>query len=490
MTRYRWIILLVFAFLRCGPLAADTGSAISKSLARINLTAQEPNYKVPWTAGSMSGGSGTGFVIDGSRLMTNAHVVSNARFLTVERENDPKKYVATVDYVAHDCDLAILKIADPKFFEGTIPLKFGGIPGIETNVSVYGYPIGGERLSVTRGVVSRIDFQVYTHSSVDSHLTIQIDAAINPGNSGGPVMQDGKVVGVAFQSYSGDVAQNTGYMIPVPVIKRFLKDIEDGHYDKYMDLSVTTFNLQNPSYRKALGLADDDRGVVVSTVAPAGCAAGILQPGDVLLSIDGHPIASDSFVELDGDRVQMAEVVERKFKDESVKLDILRDRKEMAVTVKLNAAWPYTMQANAYDVQPRYVLFGGLLFQPLNRNFFEAYQVDDLRIRFFYDFFISDEIYREHPEVVVLSSILPDPINTYLNEFRNGIVDEINDVKIKSLNDAAEAFKKPADYYVIKLVGVGRPIVLEQKSLEDARQRIRNRYNVLSDENLSDNGGS
>ena len=84
---------------------------------------------------------------------------------------------------------------------------FRGIPELESTVSAYGYPIGGERMSVTTGIVSRIDFQLYTHSSIDQHLAIQISAQINPGNSGGPVMLNGKVVGVAFQGYSGDVAR-------------------------------------------------------------------------------------------------------------------------------------------------------------------------------------------------------------------------------------------------------------------------------------------
>jgi S1-C subfamily serine protease len=464
----------------------SAAAEISKSLVRITTTSQDPNYKVPWTPGNLGGGVGAGFVISGSRIMTNAHVVSNARFLSVEKESDPKKYVATVEHIAHDCDLAVLKVADPNFFKNTIPLSLGGIPEIESTVSVYGYPIGGERLSVTRGVVSRVDFQTYTHSIVDAHLAIQIDAAINPGNSGGPVMQDKKVVGVAFQGYSGDVAQNVGYMIPVPVIGRFLKDIEDGHYDKYMDLSVVTFNLQNPAERKALGLSDDDRGVLVSNVASAGSSAGILKVGDVLLTIDGLPIASDAFVELEGSRVQMAEVVERKFRGDEVKLGILRDRKPMEVTVKLNEAWSYTLQANSYDVQPNYLLFGGLLFQPLSRNFIEAYQPDDLRLRFFYDYFIQDELYRDHPEAIILSAILPDPINTYLGQYKNGIVDAINGVKIRTLAEMAATLAKPADYYVIELIGEGRPIVLERGAVDAARERIQKRYNVVKEQNLDE----
>lgn len=467
-------------------MAVTPASEVRKSLVRITVTSQDANYKVPWVPGNIGGGVGAGFVIDGERIMTNAHVISNARFLSVEKDNDPRKYVARVEFVGHDCDLAVLKIDDPGFFKGTVPLQFGGIPEIESTVTVYGYPIGGERMSVTNGIVSRIDFQTYTHSGVDAHLTIQTSAPINPGNSGGPVLQDGKVIGVAFQGYSGDVAQNTGYMIPTPVVRRFLKDIEDGHYDKYMDLSISTFNLQNPAMRKALGLADDDRGVMVSTVASAGCSAGILKPGDVLLSIDGHSIASDAFVDLEGERVQMAEIVERKFKGDDVKLHILRDKKEMDVTVNLNAAWPYGMQANAYDVRPRYVLFGGLLFQPVSRDFMEANSISNLRVRFYYDFFISDEIYREHPEVIVLSAILPDQINTYLEGFKDGIVDEVNGVKIKTLDDLAAAFAKPSEQYVIKLIGNGRPIVLERHAIESARQRIMGRYNVLSEQNLTD----
>jgi S1-C subfamily serine protease len=460
---------------------------IRKSLVRISTTSQEPNYRVPWMQGSVTGGTGAGFVIDGKRILTNAHVVSNARFLSLERENDPKRYIAKVEHIAHDCDLAVLTVADPKFFEGTAPLPFTKkIPQIESSVSVYGYPIGGKRLSVTTGVISRVDFQTYSHSAVDAHLAIQTNAAINPGNSGGPVLQEGKVVGVAFQGYSGDVAQNVGYMIPVPVVQRFLKDIEDGKYDRYMDLSISTFSLLNPAQRRALGLPDNDRGVLVGTVIPGGSCDGALKPGDVILSIDGHEVESDGFVELEGERVEMPEIVERKFKGDSVKFRILRDKKEEEVSVTFKEAWPHQLQANQYDIQPRYVLFGGLLFQPLSRNFLETYQTEDLRVRYFYNYFLSDEIYKERPDVIILSAILPDPINTYLGDLRNGIVDEVNGTKIKSLKELSEAFSKPADDYVIKLVGEGRPIVLERAAVEEARGRILARYNVRAEQNLSE----
>jgi S1-C subfamily serine protease len=459
---------------------------IQKSLVRITATEVAPDYRAPWNAGMLGRGVGAGFVIDGNRIMTNAHVVSNSRYLTVERDGDPNKYPAKVLFVAHDCDLALITVDSPNFYKNMLPLKFGGIPELESTVSAYGYPIGGERMSVTTGIVSRIDFQLYTHSSIDQHLAVQISAQINPGNSGGPVMQNAKVVGVAFQGYSGDVAQGVAYMVPTPVINRFLKDVSDGRYDGYVDLGITYGKLQNPAQRKFLGLKDDGRGVLVETVVAAGPCAKILRPGDVLLAIDNHPIASDGNVDLEGEHVEMPEVVERKFKRDSVKLDIWRDKQLTSGSVQLDNVPPYLMQSHRYDVRPRYVVYGGLLFQPLSLDLLEAYQPTDLRLRHFFDFYVNDQIYIEHPDVIVLANILPDPINTYLAPYRGGIVDSINGKKIHTLDELSQTFAEPADRFVIDMIGDGPPLVLDPKQVEAARERIRQRYNVLREQNLQE----
>lgn len=477
--RCLWVLCAVLA-----PWMSTQAARVADSLVRIQTTSQDPNYRTPWSGGEVVSSVGAGFIIGSNRIMTNAHVVSDARFLLVSKEGDPKPYPARVLYVAHDCDLALLTVDEPKFFKDTSALTFGGIPAIESTVSVYGYPIGGDRLSVTRGIVSRIDFQTYSHSGVDSHLTIQIDAAINPGNSGGPVLQDGKVVGVAFQGYSGDVAQNVGYMIPTPVVQRFLKDVEDGRYDKYVDLSISYHPLHNPAMRRALGLSGEDQGVLVGDVYDGGNSAGLLHPGDVLLTIDGLPIASDCTVEMDGEPIEMAEVVERKFRGDKVKLGVLRDGKEQEITVPLTHSWPFTLHANAYDEKPRFVVFGGLVFQPVDANFMAEHQPDDLRLQYTFDQFIYRHLYRDRQEIVTLSTILADPVNTYAGDFRYDIVDKINGQKIERLSDVTDAFKKPADYYVIEMVGQKRPLVLERSAVEQARDRIRKRYGVITEQNL------
>ena len=334
------------------PIPILTNDAKYEAVVRIENSSLSLDYRTPWNTGQDGGGNGTGFMIAPNRFITNAHVVSDSRILYIKKVGDPKPYRANILHIAHDCDLAMLELEDPSAFENVTPLKLGGLPQLDTVVKTIGYPIGGERISVTSGVVSRIDFLTYSHSTTDNHLTVQIDAAINPGNSGGPVLQDGKVVGVAFQGYSGSVAQNTGYMIPVPVIQRFLKDVEDGKYDHYVDLSMSEFELLNPAQRSALGLPNDGLGIMVADADPEGSSGEVLKLGDVLLAIDGYPIYSNGLVKINGENVNMNEIVERKFAGDKVKLKVWRDKMPFEAEVTLKRFLPYLIAAMKYDQTP------------------------------------------------------------------------------------------------------------------------------------------
>lgn len=461
------------------------------AIVRVDVDTKQANYRVPWNVGGMGSGNGTGFLVGKNRFLTNAHVVSDSRLIYLRTVSQPQPYKARVLYVAHDCDLALLELESEEEFEQAFknvrPLHLGTVPKLNTTVIAIGYPVGGERISVTRGIVSRIDFRGYSHSAVDNHLAIQVDAAINPGNSGGPVLQSNQVVGVAFQGYSGDVAQNTGYMIPVPVIERFLKDVEDGRYDRYVDLATSFLNMLNPAQRRALGLPNDGIGVMVVKADPAGSAGGILKTKDVLLSIDGHPIASDGFIEMDGERVDLNEIIERKFAGDTVSIELWRAGNREQVSVTLERFIPYLIQAIQYDKQPGFVLYAGLQFQPLDRNMMAAHSVTELRTRYYYGFYTEDEIYRERPEIVVLTDVLPDSTNTHIQAYKHQVVDSINGKKITQLQDVYDAFygdfheKGKEEYHVVRLIGEARPLVLVRKDAAEAHIRIKDKYNVSFD---------
>src|SRR5207302_5594230 len=114
---------------------------------------------------------------------------------------------------------------------------------------------------------------------------------------------------------------------------------------------------------------------------------------------------------------------------------------------------PYSVQGHSYDVRPRYVLYGGLLFQPLNLDMLEAYCTADLRVRHFFEYFVLDQLYVQHPDVIVLTNILPDPINTYLAAYRGGIVDVINCKDIRTPDELAKESAGSPDRLVIPMNG-------------------------------------
>ncbi|MFN2509471.1 MAG: PDZ domain-containing protein, partial [Chthoniobacterales bacterium] len=86
----------------------------------------------------------------------------------------------------------------------------------------------------------------------------------------------------------------------------------------------------------------------------------------------------------------------------------------------------------------------------------------------------------------ILTNILPDPINTYLSPYRASIVDEVNGKKIRTLDDLAKAFAETVDQFVLRMIGDGPPLVLDRAEVEAARERIKRRYNVGKEQNLSE----
>jgi S1-C subfamily serine protease len=482
----RAIVCLLPAVPLALPAQENAAADVYRSVLRIEVATQMPDYETPWNSGRFSGGIGTGFIIGKNQILTNAHVVSNARRLIITVHGSPEKYPARVEHIAHDCDLALLSVENFSDFEKFPRFEFGAVPSLESQVRVIGYPIGGERLSVTRGVVSRIDFQPYSHTRADSHLVVQIDAAINPGNSGGPVLQDGKVVGVAFQGLRQ--ADNTGYIIPTPVVRRFLKDIEDGGYDHYADLGVTEFPLHNPAMRKALGLPNDGRGVLITNVIPTSSSDGVLRAGDVLIALDGKPVDSAGMVNIDGEMTNLNEVVERKFAGDKVAARFLRDRGWNDVEITLKPLPWARMYAIQYEKKPRYIVFAGLVFQPLDTNLLASSKLEDLAVRRLYTDYVPKGLFQKHQDVVVLTRVESDPVTSQLGDFAGFAVDKINGVEVRDLKHAHELLHpaQAPEFHVIELFGASRPVIIPAAEVEAANRRVAENYGIGKLENLED----
>jgi hypothetical protein len=272
-------------------------------------------------------------------------------------------------------------------------------------------------------------------------------------------------------------------MIPAPVIHRFLKDIDDDKYDHYVDLSVSDFPILNPALRKALGLPNNGQGIMIGSVNSRGSADEKLRIGDVLLEIDGCPIASNGSIDIGGEKVNMAEIVERKFAGDKIQLKVWREKMPLDIEIELKRFLPYLINARQYEQRPQYVMYAGLVFQPLDRNMMGAHKLSNIEVRRFFGYYVADELYEELPEVVVLTTVLPDAINTHIASYAGSIVDEINGQKILRLKDLLPALEKdPGNAFtVVKLRGQGRPLVLERAKVPGAQVRIMSKYSVRED---------
>jgi len=340
---------------------AETPPAIENSVVKVFSTMRYPDPFKPWTKQAPTEVTGSGVVIEGRRILTNAHVVLYASQVQVQASAAGDKVPATVVAVAPGIDLAVLQLDDPTFFD-THPAvaRASKLPHIKDAVLAYGFPTGGNSLSITKGIVSRIEFVSYNYPV--SALRIQVDAAINPGNSGGPAIAGDKMIGLAFSKLSGD-AQNIGYIIPNEEVELFLKDIADGRYDGKPAMYDDLQTLENPALRDYLKLDKSVEGMVVHRPAHSD-AAYPLKEWDVVSRIGNAPIDNQGMVKIDKDlRVSFGYLIQQVASNGKLPLTVVRGGKTLAVQLPVSAEHP-TLVMDLRGTYPSYFIYGPLVFSP------------------------------------------------------------------------------------------------------------------------------
>ena len=465
-----------------------SGAEPERSVVQITTFSQQPAWDGPWRFDSVRRSGGSGFVVRGKKIMTNAHVVSWARQILIRRYQDPRPYVARVLFVGHDCDLALLEVENEEFFEGLEPLELGPMPKVRSTVVTYGYPAGGEQISYTRGVVSRIEMQTYAHIGNRAFLAVQTDAAINPGNSGGPVVQDDLAVGVAFQGIPG--LENAGFCIPPPVIQHFLKDVADGRYEGFPMAGIRIVPLQNPAYRRFLKLADDHTGARVDSLLPIAATEQVLCPDDVLLQVGPYPIGSDGSIMFEGNRVFGSVAFQGAQQGESLPLKIWRDGRALEVSLPLSVYEGDRPLGNQYDVLPRYYVHAGLVFTPLSLDFMKTMGRDmrDLpNAEILYELYYrrAESPQTARPEPIVMASTLAHPVNANLKVAGHALVDRINGLRIEKLEDVVRAFESATNsHHVIEFLPDRALETLDREAAATAHAEILKTYGLPNDRRL------
>ncbi len=449
-----------------------------QAVVKVFATVQSSNYSSPWQTSMIESSTGSGVVIDSGRVLTGAHVVADATFLEIQKLSHPDKAIARVIAVCHDSDLALLEVEDPEFLADITPAELGELPELEDRVTVLGYPVGGEELSVTEGVVSRIEAQTYSHSQ-RRLLAVTVDAAINDGNSGGPVVMDGRIVGIAFQSL--EEAENIGEMVPTPVIEHFLHCVSEEREPIIPGIGARWQTMQNETLREHHGLRPGQSGVLVVSIAYGSSAQGVLEPGDVLHSIDGHSIANNGTVQYrNAFRLAWYGLLCHYHVGDSIELEITRAGKARTVQLTMQAQ-AHLVRPESYDRKPTYFVYGGIVFQPLTLDYLREWnrwweKAPRVLVQAYYE----GERTEECQELVVLSTLLADRVNVGYEGLDESIVVRVDDQQPRHMRHFVELLERAQGRVRIETHS-GTSLVLDTQAVQAALPRILKRYRILSD---------
>ena len=284
----------------------------------------------------VSSGAGSGVIISVSNthayIVTNYHVVGDSDSITV-RLTDKREY--TAEYIDGDesLDLAMIKIAET---ENITQAVIGSSDSLKVGQGVVaiGNPLGELGGTVTDGIISALDREI----SIDgtTMVLLQTNAAVNPGNSGGPLCNgQGEVIGIVTRKVTD--SDGLGMAIPINGAMELVNAyIDRGSTDHVVSknarvrasLGIQAASVKEGDQITASYYAEQD-GVLVVATTKGGSAEGILQPGDIILKMDGE-------------RIQDMDALKEKLYEyrggDRVTIVIDRLGEEMTVSVQFNSA--------------------------------------------------------------------------------------------------------------------------------------------------------
>ena len=455
--------------------AEEQGNSPLNAVVKVEVSKSYPNILRPWV-NVTDGSSGSGVVIDDKLILTCAHCVANASYIRIRKHNEDSVYHATVAFIDNSADLALIRVEDPAFMADITPMALGETPRVQDDVLAVGYPIGGDDISFTKGIVSRIEDIRYSHGWT-TLLGVQVDAAINPGNSGGPVLDMGslKVVGIAFQGK--DEGESLGYIIPPDIIRHFLADIKDGRVDGFSDSLFKQNYMESPAKRRFFRMETGCTGVIVEDVDSV-LGTESIRTDDIILEIDGYKVSNNGRIRLeDGEARSLYYPLYLRQIDEKVPVKVLRDGDVVETSITASKK-DFRIRRWMYDAKPDYFVYGGLVFTTASFDY-----IVQSKERFHDDLFKDKEFKDDEP--VVISWVFADVgMEGYLG-LDGSLVRSVNGVKVRNLRHLVELVESCNDGFVRFGLDVDTEwdvkMIVDAKEMRETTVRVMERNQIPAD---------
>jgi len=218
-------------------------------------------------------------------------------------------------------------------------------------------------------------------------------------------------------------------------------------------------------------------GILVVGVSEKSSVYGVLESGDIILSIDGHTIKNDGTVEfLPQQYTSLMYFIDQKQIGDSIRLEILRDTKKMSVAIQIENIADDDLLVNTleHDVMPRYFIYGGYVFTPVSRNLLVKKASLSLKVA------SRKWATQEEEEVVVLLKVLADTTNRGNHRLALWKIDTINGKSLKNYKTFKKIVKNSKERYIILKNAEGREVVIDTQKAQAANARILKRYSIMN----------
>src|SRR5439155_8802121 len=407
---FYWLAL----FLCLEPLSAfgrelgkKTAGDWDRSLVSVEINRKQYDYFQPWTRRVQTVVK-TGLVLGPREILTTADGLGDRTLVRVQKGGRGQWWNAEVKWVDYPANRALLAGADEKFWTGRKPAALADRIRKDEDIRLIRWRAGN--LDVRKAEFSRFAVS-HPNMSDAAHVQLELSSEIEGVGWSEPAIAASRVIGLVF-AQSGNQLQ----ALPAPFLQ---STIEAQKKQRYTGLGYFEFTWQpteNPETLAYLKLDGEKRGVAVIDVPKKPGAEPVVRPRDILLQADGFDIdIQGDYVDPDYGHLMLENLSTRnKWAGDRVRLKIWRDGRAQDTVYWLPKAEDAArlVPEAPFDQEPEYLIVGGLVFQPLTKNYLRGWGQDwERRAPFRLAYFRNQDPAPDRPAIGILSQVLPDLYN-------------------------------------------------------------------------------
>jgi hypothetical protein len=451
-----------------------------RSVVTLDVTRKEYDYFQPWSRRAQSAAK-VGLVIGPRQILTTGRDLQDLTLIRVQKGGRGRWWDAEIEWADYLANVALITVRDEAFWSGLDPVRLAESIPARPTATILRW--SGGTLDMRKAEFSR--FGVTNPGFTDAaHVFLELSVELSGAGWGEPAAIGDEVIGLVF-SQTGSVSQ----VLPAPFIRSVLEARQEGGYRGLGYFDFTWQPTENPETHRFLGLPGEPRGVVVIEVPDKPGVTAVLQPRDLILEVEGFDIdIQGDYLDPDYGHLMLENLATRdKRAGDTVHLTIWRDGAERTIDYVLPRAEDAArlVPEAPYDQEPQYVMLGGLVFQPLTRNYLRSWGQDwERRAPFRLAYFRNEEPSEERPRIVILSLVLPDIYNLGYQDVRNLVLERVNGRRVSSLSDLTAAIDHAREGFHLLEFMKGdslQRIVLDAQQLDAATRRVQEVYGIERD---------